>query len=132
MSSGPYAISDWPHTIKRHRVTAGGTRDQTTLAFVPETVTTTNITGHFDPFTRSSSRDDLEHAVRHEAGRRVEGDDHLFTEDDVVTNDRIEVWFDAAGSKKRFFLVTSVTPHALAQKLMGIPRYECVLKLEEP
>lgn len=107
----PWTLTNHPHTVNRLRVTAGGSTDQSSGEWTPETTSSLEICGSIGRAGTSKSLlnlEDLSALVALPGAAFKTGDLYFIchTDCDVALNDIIEVYEDAAGSTKTYWRVT--------------------------
>lgn len=105
----PFTMLDYPHTVNRLRI-SGGETDQATGEWIPETTSSIEIKGYLGvgDLKKSMSIDSIQILM---GGKFQTGDLYFACHNDcdVLTNDVLEVYDDAAGTTKSYWRIISYT-----------------------
>lgn len=106
----PWSVTNHPHTVNRMRVTAGGSTNQSTGEWTPETTSAVEICGAVGRGVAQGSKSTVAADLERLAGGQFEtGDQYLIchSDCDVALNDIIETYDDTAGTTKTYWRVIS-------------------------
>ena len=132
-SKTPYSTSDYPHTINRLRSTAGDETNQSTGEWTAPTESSVEVKGYMGIGKLKLSMN-VEKLKLMSGGTFETGDLYFscHTDCDVLLNDLLEVYDDAAGTTKSYWCVMSrnAEKHTL-NKLTPFGRNVFVVRKEE-
>lgn len=104
----PWTITEHPYTINRLRASSGGGTNQSTGAWVKETMDSLKVCGYIGQGTAAGTRGMRQEELQSLAGATFKTGDQLYmckSECDVALNDLIEVFEDGAGTEKTYWRV---------------------------
>ena len=124
-----------PHTVNRLRVTAGGTTNQSTGEWTPESTSSTAICGYIGRGTSKGTGGLRTEDLTSLAGGQFKTGDQYFlchSDCDVALNDILEVYDDAAGSTKTYWrVITKLKDLSTFKTLRGYGTVYWLVRLEE-
>lgn len=130
----PWTRTNYPFTMNRLRPTHGGGTDQSTGEWIPEATTSGSIHGQLGRAGSSKDTLNLEMLQSLAGGQFKTGDLYFVchTGCDVVLNDIIEVYEDAAGSTKTYWrVITKLKTLTTFKTLQGYGMDYYLVRMEE-
>ena len=130
----PWTVTNHPYTINRLRVTAGGSTDQSTGEWTPETTSSLVVCGSVGRAGTTKDTLTLERLQALAGGQFKTGDQYYVchTDCDIALNDILEVYEDAAGTTKTYWrVITKLKTLRTYQTLRGHGQDYWLVRMEE-
>ncbi|MEA3323700.1 MAG: hypothetical protein U9Q37_00970 [Euryarchaeota archaeon] len=131
----PWTPTYHPHTVNRLRVTSGGSTNQSTGAWTPETTSSTEICGYIGRGTTGGTTGMFSESIESLAGGLFKTGDQMYicrSDCDVTLNDILEVFDDAAGTTKTYWrVITKLKELTTFKNLRGYGMIYWLVRMEE-
>ena len=134
-SNTPWSATNHPYTVNRLRVTTGGSTNQSTGEWKPESTSSTAICGYLGRGTSGGTGGLHEEDLISLAGGQFKVGDQYFvchSDCDVALNDIIEVYEDATGTTKTYWrVITKLKELSVFKTLRGYGMNFWLVRREE-
>ena len=131
----PWTITNHPFTINRLRVTTGGSTNQSTGEWTPESTGSVAVGGYIGRGTSKGTGTMSEEDLISLAGGQFKTGDQYFvchTDCDVALNDIIEVYEDVTGTTKSYWrVITKLKELSVFKSLRGYGMVYYLIRREE-